>query len=115
MVSVGEKRKLDDSSALVVTKKQKGSDGSIVVRKDASQSLIPAGVKRTSNLEGPIMLLTGHDVRFNYPRFIISFYLIYFSNKRERSIQLSLVQMVNLWYQDHLINLFVSFFFIFSS
>ena len=61
-MSVGSKRKAE-SSALVASKKQKSGNGSIVTHKGSSGAIISAGVRRTSNLEAPIMQLGSHEVR----------------------------------------------------
>mmetsp|Transcript_18742 Transcript_18742/g.30815 ORF Transcript_18742/g.30815 Transcript_18742/m.30815 type:complete len:340 (-) Transcript_18742:702-1721(-) len=44
----------------VVKRKADENDGAIIKRQRVEGQLIPAGVKRTSSLEAPIMLLTGH-------------------------------------------------------
>lgn len=71
------KRGLDsgEENSQIILKKQKlEGDGEIVIRPGSNNnSLIPAGIPRTSKLEAPIMLLTGHQVMFlNHQKRIFS-------------------------------------------
>eukprot|EP00741_Cyanophora_paradoxa_P003849 tig00000718_g3743.t1 len=51
-----------DAGALIVKRKvdDEPNAGAIIKKQKTDGALIPAGVKRTSNLQAPIMLLTGH-------------------------------------------------------
>lgn len=62
MQLAGTKRKAEQSTALVAAKKQKKSDGSIVLREGGSNAIVSSGIRRTSHLEAPIMQLGNHDV-----------------------------------------------------
>ena len=62
MEATGSKRKNDDQDGQIVLKKQKLESGGELAIRSTSNALIPAGIQRTSNLEAPIMLLTGHSV-----------------------------------------------------
>jgi len=59
MEHVGQKR--IPSDAIVSAKKQKTSNGELVKRQDGKNELLPAGIRRTSNLQAPIMELAGHQ------------------------------------------------------
>ena len=56
----GLKRRPEES-ALVAAKKQR-TEGSIVAR-EGTNAIIPVGLRRTSNLQAPIMQLSPHSVR----------------------------------------------------
>jgi hypothetical protein len=55
----GVKRPFEQDGAIV--KRQKTSHGEIIQRPDEN-AILPAGIRRTSNLNAPIMELTGHQV-----------------------------------------------------
>ena len=58
---VGVKRKPQET-AIVASKKQKLNNELVTRSANETNSLIPAGIRRTSNLEAPIMQLFGHSV-----------------------------------------------------